>query len=100
MLALRFDKCFIQFGNDTTADDSVSPEDHLGNAVDTFEGKVTFTNNNATINGDAIFITSLTACNISSKGILSYCIKLSLFLYFFFCTLFTSFIYCLKKLGV
>ena len=91
MLALRFDKCFIQFGNDTTDDDSVSPEDHLGNAVDTFDGNVTFANNNATINGDAIFVTSLNACNISSKGILSYCIAVVLVCLF-------SFVLCLQAL--
>ena len=73
VLALRFDRCFIQFGNDTVDDDSdgsTSAEKQLAHDVATFEGDVTFENNNATINGDAIFVTSLNACNISSKGIL------------------------------
>ena len=67
--------------------------DSLGNAVDTFDGNVTFANNNATINGDAIFVTSLNACNISSKGILSYCIAVVLVCLF-------SFVLCLQALFI
>ena len=63
VLALRFDECFIQFGdgNDVGGGD-------FAQAVATFNGSVTFVNNSAAINGDSIFVTSLAACVTSSTG--------------------------------
>ena len=60
VMALKFDKCFIQFDG--------MRETSSGTPERSFNGNVTFVNNDADINGDSIFVTSLTACNSSSSG--------------------------------
>ncbi|XP_066912468.1 uncharacterized protein [Clytia hemisphaerica] len=59
--ALKFDRCFFQYAGETVT----TFEDN----IQSFEGKVSFTDNYAKINGDSIFISSLAACNVTSIGI-------------------------------